>query len=377
MLVSETSLNAANGVSSSVHQVLKYFRSIDMEAKIVAPKPLEHNYHGFTAEGIKSFKVRGFYAGVPGVNKLEKITQKYQPDIVHVASPFGPLGEQAIKAANVSVAVFQTDMSQYLSQMMNDFLRVPVSTQKIIESLAQQRINEIHGSADLTLVPSQASYDQLVNGGVDKSKIAFWKRGVDGDVYNPELKYKKSVQKLRKELSPSGRPIVGYVGRLATEKSVERLREIIDLDCEILIVGDGPSRKSVESALGSRAIFMGELHGKKLANAYGALDIFIHTGIFETFGQTIQEAQATGLPVIAPRKGGPIDLIEHGNTGLLYDPENLETMRDSLIRLLGDSALRTSIGLSARSRIEPNTWESLCRELVEIHYATAIKNAGY
>jgi phosphatidylinositol alpha 1,6-mannosyltransferase len=51
--------------------------------------------------------------------------------------------------------------------------------------------------------------------------------------------------------------------------------------------------------------YVGRLEGADLAHAYAALDVFVHTGTRETFGQTLQEAAATGLPVVAPARGAP------------------------------------------------------------------------
>ena len=75
-------------------------------------------------------------------------------------------------------------------------------------------------------------------------------------------------------------------------------------------------------------MFLGRREGDDLASAYAAIDLFVHTGTRETFGQTLQEAAATGLPVVAPARGGPLDLVHHSRTGLLFDPDRPGALRD-------------------------------------------------
>ena len=111
---------------------------------------------------------------------------------------------------------------------------------------------------------------------------------------------------LRESWSPAGKSIVGFVGRLAPEKHVERLRVLAHRDdLQLVIVGDGVDREKLEKVLPT-AVFTGALYGPELAAAYASMDVFVHAGEHETFCQAVQEAMASGLPVIAPDAGGPL-----------------------------------------------------------------------
>ncbi|HMS36694.1 MAG TPA: glycosyltransferase, partial [Arachnia sp.] len=107
------------------------------------------------------------------------------------------------------------------------------------------------------------------------------------------------------------------------------------------------------------------------AVAPGALDPFVHPGELEAFGQAIQEAKASGLPVIAPRRGGPIDLVDPSRTGWLYRPGDLTALRAHTQDLVGDDAKRHAFGEAARASVEGRTWGRICDELLG-HYRRAI-----
>jgi hypothetical protein len=79
----------------------------------------------------------------------------------------------------------------------------------------------------------------------------------------------------------------------------------------VVIVGDGPAAGCLRRELPG-ALFLGARHGGQLARIYASLDVFAHTGAYETFGQALQEAMASGLPVVAPAAGGPLDLCRTG-----------------------------------------------------------------
>ena len=185
----------------------------------------------------------------------------------------------------------------------------------------------------------------------------------------PRRRATEGAADLRARLAPDDEVIVGYVGRVAPEKSLERLAELRGIPgMRLAIVGDGPAMPAVRRALdGMPTTFLGALGGDDLANAYAAFDVFVHTGTEETFGQTLQEAHASGLPVVAPRAGGPIDLIDSGVDGVLYEPGTDGDLRQSVAGLVASPALRARMGEAGRRRVLSRSWSAICDDLLEFY----------
>jgi phosphatidylinositol alpha 1,6-mannosyltransferase len=260
-----------------------------------------------------------------------------------------------------SVAIFQTDVAGYARRNhLGPATRV-----------AWRLVRWIHEGADLTLVPSSASMHDLENAGVER--LDRWGRGVDLDTYHPRNRNDEAARQLRARLAPNGETVIGYVGRIAPEKQVERMRALRGLDgVRLAIVGDGPALPQVKRELrGMPVSWLGKLTGANLAAAYASFDLFLHTGTEETFGQTIQEAHASGIPVVAPRAGGPIDLVDHGTNGYLFDPGNDLQLRAFVEALVIDEPLRARMGEAGRRTVLGKSWASICGELVG-HYESVV-----
>ncbi len=359
-VVSESFLPTVNGVTTSVARVLEHLQRRGHEALVIAPaagSPSE--YAGAAVHEVPAVLYRRFPVGIP-TPLVHRTLADFAPDVVHAASPF-LLGAHAIGEASrlgiPSVAVFQTDVAGYARR----------NRLSAAEGFAWRVVNLVHDKADLTLAPSSAAMSDLAAAGVQR--LARWGRGVDLDGYHPRTRLEPEVAQLRRSWAPNDELIVGYVGRLAPEKQVEAFAALRGVPgIRIVIVGGGPSEASVRRALaGMPVTFTGPLHGRELARAYAAFDVFAHTGTEETFGQTIQEAQASGTPVIAPRSGGPIDLIEHGVSGLLTDPDDPRSLTRAVAALAADAGRRARLGEAGRRSVLGRTWESLGDQLLS-HY---------
>ncbi|MEY6472699.1 glycosyltransferase [Corynebacterium pseudotuberculosis] len=221
-----------------------------------------------------------------------------------------------------------------------------------------------HNAATLTLAPSRSAAAALNAHGIERVKP--WGRGVDLELFHPD----RRDEELARNWGADNRIVVGYVGRLAAEKGVHRL---VDLACDnniqLVIVGDGPERKNLEKQLPC-AIFTGGLTGLDLARAYASFDVFVQPGEFETFCQTIQEAKASGIPVISVAEGGPRDLIDN-RSGVL-----LPLIHDSLVGL-SQSVYevfenREDLSKTARQSVEDKSWARVCDQLFRYYQEAMI-----
>jgi len=363
-VISESFLPTINGVTNSVKKVLDYLQHNGHEAIVIVPAAgAPREYAGFRVHEMPAFAYRQFPVGLPNP-AVQALLTEFQPDVIHAASPF-LLGAQAIVAGNrlgiPSVAIFQTDVAGYARRN-----HLGAATR-----FAWRLVRWVHEGAELTLVPSTSSMRDLEAAGVQR--LERWGRGVDLNTYHPRNRGTDDVARLRERLAPNGEAIIGYVGRLAPEKQVERFAALRGLDgIQIAIVGDGPSDLAVKRHLsGMPVTFLGKLTGADLANAYAAFDMFVHTGTEETFGQTVQEAHSTGIPVVAPRAGGPIDLVDHGTNGYLFDPDDDSQLRAYVENLVIDGGLRSRMGEAGRRGVLAKSWDAVCGELFG-HYKSAI-----
>ncbi|BCI51554.1 GDP-mannose-dependent alpha-mannosyltransferase [Mycolicibacterium litorale] len=363
-IVAESFLPNVNGVTNSVLRVLEHLRRTGHEVLVIAPdaprgEPSAERVHdGVRVHRVPSRmfpKVTSLPLGVPRP-RMVGVLRGFDPDVVHLASPalLGYGGLHAARHLGVpTVAVFQTDVAGFAQSYGVGAM----------SRAAWAWTRHLHSRADRTLAPSTSAMENLEAHGVPR--VYRWARGVDVTGFAPSAR----DPELRRRWSPEGKPIVGFVGRLAPEKHVERLAALSAReDLQVVVVGDGVDRGKLESAMPA-AYFTGALYGEALAAAYASMDVFVHPGEHETFCQAVQEAMAAGLPVIAPNAGGPRDLVAPYRTGLLLEVAGFEgKLGESVDHLIAE---RQRYSVAARRSVLGRTWPALCDELLG-HYEAVL-----
>lgn len=160
---------------------------------------------------------------------------------------------------------------------------------------------------------------------------------------------------------PEDAPLLGCVGVLSLDKGQEWLIRALALvrlqfpACRLLLAGDGPCRPRLEAlarehGLADAVTFAGFV--KDVESVYAALDIFLLPSFFEALSNALMSAMSYGLPSIAFERGGPAEIIEHGQGGLLVPPADAQALSFAIIRILSDARLANSLREAARKRIE-------------------------
>lgn len=362
-LVTETFAPQINGVSRTLGELRRHLLDRGDVVQLIQP-----DYGGETrndgdhhARAVRLPFYRDLYLPVPPFHRVYQAIDAFRPDLIHVATP-ALLGVAALRHARRRgipvVSSFHTNFDQYAA-----CYGIGLTAGAI-----RWYLRWFHNQTLETYVPSIASKERLERLGF--KRLAFWPRGVDSSLFRPDRPGRSAIREAL-GWSPDD-VVITHVGRLAREKNTEFLAAALGVvaasrpGVRVLIVGDGPARPRMERRLRSWARFVGHQVAEDLADHYAAGDLFAFASRTETFGNVVLEALATGAPVVALRAGGVSDLVDHGKTGLLVEPDSSpETFAETLIRLVDDERERRRMAEAAQACAESQTWSAVMDNLRE------------
>ena len=290
------------------------------------------------------------YAGldlhVPDIDAVRADFLRGEFDLVHVSTPgpMGLLGLRLARAAGLPVAgTYHTDFPRYARELSGD---------PGLEQAAWRMMRWFYGQLDAVAAPSASTASELIGRGrIPHDRVRVVGRGVDPARFHPG----RRMESIRLAAHGDRPRKILFVGRVSREKNLETLVLAFRLLCRrrpdvsLVVVGDGPYRQEMEFALeGLPALFTGPLHGDSLAAAYASADCFAFPSETDTFGRVLLEAQASGLPVVAAAKGGPLDVVEHDHTGILLPRMSPEPLARAIEAVL-DPARHDGFRAAARA----------------------------
>lgn len=274
---------------------------------------------------------------------------------VLISTP-GPLGLATLAAAKLlklrTIGLYHTDWPRYVESLTGDVR---------LEGWVRSLIRWFYSQMELVLVPSRFYLDELVSEGWPAEQLRLLPRGVDRARFHPGRR--EDGYWSRYGLAPGF--CYMYSGRLSQEKNVELLLEAFarvaarSPDARLVLAGDGPARDELQARFDHpHILFTGWLSSDDVASACANADAFVFPSTTDTFGNSVLEALACGLPAIVTTQGGPQEIIARRNSGLIVEPKP-ESFAAAMIRLAQDRELYDQCASAALATAADLSWEQV------------------
>jgi phosphatidylinositol alpha 1,6-mannosyltransferase len=302
------------------------------------------------------------------LGQIESAVREFRPDVLHITGPsdVGQLG--ALVAHRLHIPLFaswHTNLHQYAEErLMALFLgfsaqgkeRMGAKVQEICLRLTAR----FYHIARVLFAPNQELISELERR--TGKPCYLMSRGVDTELFHP-----------RRCSRSDGEFVIGYVGRLTTEKNVRFLADLekglLARGCRnfrISVVGQGNEEFWLRQNL-RHAEFLGVLEGERLGEAYANFDVFAFPSRTDTFGNVVLEALAAGVPVIVTDRGGPKFIVQEGVTGFVA--ANDEDFVGQVATLCDQRDICRRMSFAARQRALNSSWDSVFRSVYETYDA--------
>ena len=376
-LFTDTFTPQINGVTKTLDRLIDYLDQAGIDYLVFAPDAPQENANSFE-ENIQRMLSISFFLypecrlSVPNYFKINQRLEEYDPDLIHIVTPFN-LGLCGLKYAQDNqvplVSSYHTNFTHYLDYYNLNFLEKPI----------WQFFRWFHSFSARNYCPSQETLHTLKQQGINNLEV--WGRGINPDLYSPEYYDEMWIKKYGLE----DKIKLLYVGRLAPEKNLQLLMNSLNKlnsqykeKIELLITGDGPLLEELKNNAPQNVTFTGYLTGQELSSLYATADVFVFPSLTETYGNVVLEAMASGLPVVGVLAGGVKENLIDNYNGLAATKDCVEQFSAKLKRIITDQQLRERLACNARKYALNNSWQQIFKKLVASYQDvidTTVKNS--
>jgi phosphatidylinositol alpha 1,6-mannosyltransferase len=311
------------------------------------------------------------------LGEIERAVRDFRPDLLHITGPsdVGQLGALVAHRLHIPlVASWHTNVHQYAEQRLMPLIPglSPGSKEELgnrVREVCLRLTARFYRIARVLFAPNQELIAELERRTAKPCYLM--SRGVDTELFHP-----------RKRSSNAGKFVIGYVGRLTTEKNVRFLADLEKgllargcNDFELSIIGQGTEDPWLRQNL-RHANLPGVLTGESLAEAYANFDVFAFPSHTDTFGNVVLEALASGVPAVVTDSGGPKFIVQQGVTGFVASSD--EEFVNHVAMLCRNRDLIRQMSVAARQFAVRSSWDAVFRYVYETYDAelSRLRTAG-
>lgn len=377
LLISDVYFPRVNGVSTSIQTFAHQQLALGHEIRLIAPE--------YPFETEDEFPIYRVQSRVVPFDTEDRLMRKrflrglypelaqWKPDLVHIQTPFRAHYEGIRLGRHLQVPIIET-YHTYFEEYLENYL--PFLPRLLLRFAARRFTVSQCKQVDTLVVPSQPIRDVLFSYGVTRQchviptgipTTRF--SGGDGEAFRS------------KHQIENDRPLLLYVGRVAHEKNigflidvVERVRRTLP-EVLLVIAGEGPARKPLQEAVSNRDLqsnvrFVGYLSREKdLPGCYAAGDAFVFASRTETQGLVLLESMAAGTPVVTTAVLGTASVMHDAKGGIVVD-EELNSFSAAVLKLLGDPALKKRLSDDALAKAREWSDRELAKRMLKLYQTT-------
>ena len=364
-----------NGVVSSIVSLKESFEKKGHETFIFAPRVESYQdeeanifrYHSINLTHRVKYPV-----AIPLSLRAGQAITAFKPDIIHLHHPFVLSLPAIMYAAKLKIPKVLTIHTQYERYAYYVSPIPHVITNEAIRRI----IFNLSDKVDIITTPSQSMKDLIGNYKI-KKEVAVIPNAIDIDLFRE--KDEQEIALLRKELQISPDDIVIlYLGRVSLEKNIDKIIKALAIvrdkkidNFKFIVVGDGTAVKQLNSLADSLGLtekvkFVGAIEREKVRHYYQIGDIFSFSSTSETFGMVIIEALASGLPVLAVKAPGAVDIITDGLDGILVE-DDVYQFAEQLENLIKNRELRQELSSNALQTVKRYSSDTISDQVLALY----------
>ncbi|MCX6763460.1 MAG: glycosyltransferase [Candidatus Moranbacteria bacterium] len=379
LIAADTYYPHVNGAAYFAQRLAFYLNKRGHQVLVVAPS-LNINSEFFEHNQIKFFGVSSY--PIPGIkgfrfslpifqkNKIKKIMKAFNPDVVHLQSHF--YINKAVFDISRKAGYPIMGTNHFMPENLVHYLHLPKRVENQVKKFAWKQFRAVFKKLSFVTAPTKTAANLAMKNGFPREIIPI-SNGIDLNHFTPG----RNGEYLKEKYNLPNKPTLIFVGRLDKEKKVDFILKALPgvlkkVDINFIVAGKGKEKEKLEKLakrlkVEKNVSFLGFVPDEDLRDLFSLADCFVNACEAELQCIAAMEAMASGLPIIGVNALALPELIQHGESGYLFEPGDKKTLTGQIINIFSDNNLRQRMAAKSLEMIKKHGIENTISSFEELY----------